>query len=127
MGDRNRRREAQYLSENYEDWKENLKLVFENKELIPYFNEGVELSSVDQNRGRVVAAADIRLDAMDDILTYAYMIGVEEEIQGWRNTFTYAFQTSPTLCARFKETSSNYGIHTLVPLGNDACGRPGLR
>lgn len=59
---------------------------------------------------------------MDAVLTYPALLGYSQEaIQGWRNTFTNAFRTSPVLCERLRETESNYGL--IAPIAAEACGR----
>jgi hypothetical protein len=67
----------------------------------------------------VLAMADVRLDVMDAVLTYAAIQGVEQPIDGWRHAFADAFRGSPVLCDRFKQTTDEWGA--LVPIGRDAC------
>jgi DNA-binding protein Fis len=57
------------------EWRDHLK-TFVDKEkaaLRPYFEEKKQLASDDPNRQVVLALADVRLDVMDAILTYATM------------------------------------------------------
>jgi hypothetical protein len=101
------------------EWRDHLKSFVENHELRPYFEESKQLGPNDQNAQAVLALADVRLDTADAILTYAALHAFSGEIGGWRRTFAHAFQTSPTLCARLKQTRSNYGL--LLPVADEAC------
>jgi hypothetical protein len=101
------------------EWRDHLKTFVEKPQLRPYFESKKELSSDDPNAQAVLALADVRLDVEDAILTYADFRGQADAIVGWRNTFASSFKTSPVLCARLKETSSNYGL--IVPIGNQVC------
>jgi hypothetical protein len=106
------------------EWRDHLK-TFVDKEkaaLRPYFEEKKQLASDDPNRQVVLALADVRLDVMDAILTYATMRGYGEGIKGWKITFANAFRTSPAVCSRLIETQSNYGL--VVPIAREACQPP---
>jgi hypothetical protein len=103
------------------EWRDHLKVFVEKPQLRPYFEEAKPLESSDQFRSAVLAVADVRLDVMDAILTYADFRFSQAYIGGWRNTFSYAFRTSPTLCERFFETSENYGF--IIPIAREACDR----
>ena len=91
-----------------DEWRTHLKTFVEQPQLRPYFEERKELKADDENRQRVLALADVRLDVMDAVLSYAAMSGVSNAIAGWKNAFSRAFRTSTVLCARLKETESNY-------------------
>jgi hypothetical protein len=103
------------------EWEDNLKTFVEKPDLRPYFESGKSLTSDDPNRQAVLALADVRLDVMDAILTYAALHGFagEGEIGGWKNTFDHSFRTSPVLCMRLNESASDYGL--IVPIGRAAC------
>ena len=81
----------------------------------PYFESGKELRKDDPNRNLVLAVADIRLDVMDAILTFAAIQPFEGGIMGWQNTFARAFRTSPVLCARLAETQANWVNAQILP------------
>ena len=79
------------------------------------------MNNNDADAQAILAVADTRLDTMDAVLTYGeYWFG-QAGITGWRVTFANAFRTSPVLCQRFEQTSSNYGL--IVPIGNTVCQR----
>jgi len=78
-----------------------------------------ELTGGDPNAQAVLVLADVRLDVIDAVLTYATMRGNADEIGGWKNTFADAFRASPVLCQRLSDTYSNYGL--IVPIGRAAC------
>jgi hypothetical protein len=104
------------------EWRDHLKSFVDKPLLRPYFEEGKPLVSNDPEHAQaVLALADIRLDVADAILSYAAFRKKSDEIGGWKNTFSRAFQTSPVLCARFNETKNNYVL--VVPIAVDACGR----
>jgi hypothetical protein len=102
------------------EWRDHLRLFVEQPDLRPYFEEGAQLAPDDSKRNLVLAIADLRLDVMDAVLTYPALLDVADDIEGWRNTFRNAFRTSPVLCARLRETESNYGF--IVPIAAQACG-----
>ena len=90
------------------EWRDHLKTFVEHPHLRPYFEEMKELKTDDENRQRVLALADVRLDVMDAVLTYAAMSGLSDAIAGWKSAFSRAFRTSIVLCARLKETEASY-------------------
>lgn len=92
------------------EWREHLRLFVEKPHLRPYFEGGKELTDGDPNREIVLAVADIRLDVMDAVLTYVDLRGMLADLEGWIQTFARAFQTSPAMCVRFRETASNWGM-----------------
>lgn len=101
------------------EWREHLSTFVEKPELRPYFTDRKELTATDPNRNVVLAVADIRLDVMDGVLTYAEMQGVAGDIGGWRRTFVGAFSGSSVLCSRLQETRANFGL--VVSLGECTC------
>jgi hypothetical protein len=103
------------------EWRDHLKTLVEKPTLRPYFANGKELTADDPNTQTVLALADVRLDVMDAILTYATLRGYGDEIGGWRRTFADAFRASPVLCQRLTDTYSNYGL--IVPIARAACSR----
>jgi hypothetical protein len=103
------------------EWRDHLQTFIKSPELRPYFEGGKELGADDKNREIVLAVADVRLDVMDAILTYAALHGYEKEIGGWRKTFASAFSASPVLCSRIRETEANYGL--IVPISRHSCSR----
>lgn len=105
------------------EWRDHLRTFVERPELRPYFEGGKELSGEDPNAERVFALADVRLDVMDAILTYAWFRGASAEIQGWRNTISSAFRTSPTLCDRLRDVEQNFG-REMVDISIKYCKRP---
>jgi hypothetical protein len=103
------------------EWRDHLKYLVDKPRLRPYFEERKQLASDDEDAQAVLAFADVRLDTADAILTYAAFRGSSDEIGGWKNTFSHAFQASPVLCARFNETKNNYGL--IIPIAVAACSR----
>jgi hypothetical protein len=103
------------------EWRDHLKTFVDKPDLRPYFEEGKALDLNYDKAQAVLAVADLRLDTADAILTYAALHGASNEIGGWKSTFARAFQTSPTLCARLKETKSNYGL--VVEIADAVCPR----
>lgn len=91
------------------EWRDHLKSLVEKPHLRPYFEEMKQLSADDPNGQVVLAFADVRLDVMDAILTYAAMRALSGQIEGWKTTFTSAFKTGPVLCSRWIDTRANYG------------------
>jgi hypothetical protein len=102
------------------EWRDHLKTFVDRPHLRPYFEEMKQLSADDSNKQAVLGVADIRLDVMDAILTYAAMRDPNGQIGGWKDTFSRAFKTSPILCMRLNETSTNYGL--IVPIAHKSCG-----
>jgi hypothetical protein len=100
-------------------WRDHLKIFLDKSDARPYFEAGQPLAPDDKNSQLVLAIADLRLDVADAILTYAYIHGAANQIEGWRKTFESAFKTSPVLCARFLETQTNYGL--IAPIGRNLC------
>lgn len=90
------------------EWRDHLKTFVERPDLRPYFEEMKELETDDKQRQAVLALADVRLDVMDAVLTYAAMSGQGNAITGWKNAFARAFRKSTVLCARLKETEASY-------------------
>jgi hypothetical protein len=90
------------------EWRDHLKTFVDRPNLRPYFEERKEFEADDQYRQSVLALADVRLDVMDAVLTYAAMSGHSNGIAGWKNAFANAFRNSTVLCARLRETESSY-------------------
>ena len=101
------------------EWRDHLKSFIDKPKLRSYFEERKQLTSNDEDAQAVLALADVRLDTADAILSYAAFHGSTDEIGGWKNTFSHAFQTSPVLCARYNETKNNYGL--IIPIAVAAC------
>ncbi len=57
------------------EWRDHLKTFVERPNLRPYFEEMKEFETDDKQRQVVLALADVRLDVMDAVLTYAAMSG----------------------------------------------------
>jgi hypothetical protein len=90
------------------EWRDHLKTFVERPHLRPYFEEMKAFETDDKYRQSVLALADVRLDVMDSVLTYAAMSGQSNAIMGWKNAFASAFRKSTILCARLKDTESSY-------------------
>lgn len=103
------------------EWRDHLKVFVEKPYLRPYFEENREFSPDDPYKQQVLALADVRLDVMDAVLTYASISGHTNGITGWKNAFVTAFKTSPILCARFEDTRTSYAEGPLVPLARANC------
>jgi hypothetical protein len=101
------------------EWRDHLKTFVEKPNLRPYFEGKKQISADDPNKEMVLALADVRLDVMDAILTYAALRGASGEIVGWNNTIANAFRTSPVLCTRLSEVESSYGL--IVPIYRANC------
>jgi hypothetical protein len=103
------------------EWRDHLKTFVDKPNVRPYFEEGKQLNVDDPDRQLVLALADVRLDVMDAILTYAALRGAYSDIEGWKRTVASAFRTSPVLCARLSEMKSNFGL--IVPIHETSCSR----
>jgi hypothetical protein len=100
-------------------WRSHLLTFLERPSLRPYFESGKQLNDDDPNRESVLAIADVRLEVMDDIMDFASLAGVIDQIGDWKRTFAAAFRSSPVLCQRLAETRTNYGL--IVSIGNAVC------
>jgi hypothetical protein len=100
-------------------WRSHAELFAERPYLRAYFYEASNIESEDANVSEILAVADLRLEAMNAILTDAYRREVQEDMVEWVNTFTDAFRNSPVLCARVKETAPQYGL--IVPVADKGC------
>jgi hypothetical protein len=101
------------------EWRDHIKSFVEKPHLRPYFEEMKQLSAEDPNRQAVLAIADVRLDVMDAILTYAAMRDPSGQIAGWKGTFARAFKAGPVLCLRWRETRADYGL--ITPVASSVC------
>ncbi|MDR7375474.1 hypothetical protein J2X19_000132 [Rhodoferax ferrireducens] len=101
------------------EWNSHLSALVERSELRPYFAESKPLPVDPKERQAVLAMADVRLDKMDAILTFAAIQEASSDIAGWRQTFADSFRSSAVLCDRFSATQTQYGL--LVPVGQSAC------
>ncbi|WP_322886018.1 hypothetical protein U8C32_29315 (plasmid) [Sinorhizobium medicae] len=97
----------------------------EVKLLLEYVKLALSIMPGDKDTNVVLALADVRLDIMDAVLTYAAVRDIQPDIQGWKNTFATAFRNSSVMCARVAEERSNYG--QIVPLAELACGPGSFR
>jgi hypothetical protein len=104
------------------EWSRHLETFVERPELRPYFADRKEIGPADPNRNAVLAIADVRLDVMDAVLTYAAASRFKDDVQPWRNTFADGFRQSAVLCARQAETKSFYGLVNNVAAA--ACVQP---
>jgi hypothetical protein len=100
-------------------WRSHLTTFLDRPSLRPYFEAGKQLNDDDPNRESVLAIADVRLEVMDDILDYASLAGVGDQIGDWKRTFASAFRSSPILCQRLAETRTTYGL--IVSIGDSEC------
>lgn len=103
------------------EWRDHLKVFVEKPYLRPYFEEAKEFTAGDEHRQEVLAIADVRLDVMDAVLTYASISGHGDAVTGWRNAFVRAFRTSPILCARLEEVRGSYAGGHILPLATASC------
>jgi len=101
------------------EWRDHIKIFITNPDLRPYFENGKHLVDADENSQAVLAIADVRLDVMDAILTYAGMRDDTADIDGWKKTFSRTFEVSPVMCQRLNETRDSYG--RIVPVGDAVC------
>jgi hypothetical protein len=108
------------------EWRDHLKTFVEHPYLRPYFEEMKELKAGDEHRQRVLALADVRLDVMDAVLSYAAMSGLSDAIAGWKNAFSNAFRTSTVLCARLKETESSYPNAQILSVAASCAAKPNV-
>lgn len=88
------------------DWSDHLKIFVDKPHLWPYFEEGRPLGPDD--RSLILAVAEIRLQAMDAVLTNVRLRWSKESYAQWKKTFERAFRRSPALCFRFAETPSEW-------------------
>ena len=107
------------------EWRDHLKTFVERPHLRPYFEEKKEFETDDRYRQSVLALADVRLDVMDAVLTYAVMSGQSDAITGWKNAFASAFRKSPILCARLNETESSYPNAEILSVAAGCAGGAG--
>jgi len=105
------------------EWRDHLKTFVERPHLRPYFEEMKEFETDDKYRQSVLALADIRLDVMDAVLTYAAMSGRGNAITGWKNAFANAFRKSSILCARLKQTESSYANAEILSVAASCAGK----
>lgn len=99
-------------------WTDHLKYIIEKPGLRPYLEEKRDLPNDGPERQSVLAIIDVRLNIMDAILTYTDQFWKAEEVEGWNRTSARAFQNSPALCARFKESRTEYGfLHKVARRG----------
>lgn len=101
------------------EWIDHLKMMVEKPELRQYFEDGTPLPPDGELRQQVLAMAQVRLDTMDAILTFAALQGKTDEIQGWRNTFFAAFRNSAVLCDLLHLRKPEYG--EIIPISLSAC------
>jgi hypothetical protein len=101
------------------EWRDHLKIFIDKSHLRPYFEGKKLLENEDSRRDEVLALADVRLDVMDAILTFANPRFSWSTIEGWRKTFEGSFRESPILCIRWSETQSYYGL--LNSVGRSVC------
>ena len=107
------------------EWRDHLKTFVERPHLRPYFEEKREFETDDKYRQSVLALADVRLDVMDAVLTYAALSGQSNEITGWKNAFASAFRKSTILCARLNETESSYPNAEILSVAASCAGGAG--
>jgi hypothetical protein len=101
------------------EWIDHLKIMVEKPGLRPYFEDAMPLPLDGELRQQVLAMAQVRLDTMDAILTFAAVQGKADEIQGWRSTFFAAFRNSVVLCDLAHLKKSEYG--KIIPISLSAC------
>lgn len=102
------------------DWSDHLKTFIDKPHLWPYFEEGRPLGPDDQNRNLVLAVAEIRLQAMDAVLSNVRLRWSANSFMQWKTTFGRTFRQSPALCIRFAETLSEWEDE-LVAVANRSC------
>ncbi|CAN7784422.1 hypothetical protein LJR175_008400 [Variovorax sp. LjRoot175] len=68
-------------------WSDHVGLLIDRPKLRPYFTSNVALPQGEEDAQAVLAFGDARLEAMDAILTYAYMQGGLGQIDGWKVPF----------------------------------------
>jgi hypothetical protein len=76
-------------------WRSHLTTFLGRPSLRPYFEAGKQLNDDNPNRESVLAIADERLEVMDDILDYASLAGMSDQIGDWKRTFAAAFISTP--------------------------------
>jgi hypothetical protein len=103
------------------EWREHTQTFVRQPHLWPYFESGKELRDDDPNRDLVLALANVRLDAMDAILTYFAIQPPAGGAQGWKNTFARAFRTSPPMCARLRATEASWANAQILPIWRANC------
>ena len=79
------------------DWRDHLKVFVEKPYLRPYFEENKEFAPDDEHKQQVLALADVRLDVMDAVLTYAAISGYVDTITGWEKCVCAWLQDQPYL------------------------------
>jgi hypothetical protein len=91
-------------------WRDHLGLFISEPELRPYFEAKKPLLPANGKlREKVLAVADVRLDAIEAILTYGSFRWSDKDMDGWVSTFQRAFDRSTVLCDRIKDAWMDYG------------------
>jgi hypothetical protein len=89
--------------------------------LRPYFFDDVARPETGVQRATVEAVADLRLDAMDRVLTAADLNGwADKDLTCWRQVFTRAFEKAPVLCFTYLEVPVDYP--SLEGIAKAGCG-----
>ena len=102
------------------EWKEHLTLFIENPPLRSYFEEKKALTENDPLRDSVLAAADLRLQAMDSIITYLGTRWSDSQFPQWDDTIRHVFRNSSVLCARLLETKAMWD-EEMIDLAKESC------
>ena len=102
-------------------WHQHLALLLKYPEMRPFIYGRRALKEEEPLADQVNAYVDLRLDAMDRVITAARLAGwKKQDLQVWRSIFIRAFVDSPTLCAVFRSNSEDYP--ELVNYAPTQCG-----
>lgn len=105
-------------------WHNHMGIFVEHPQIRRYFFGGAPQVIDVSDQQLVAAVADMRLDAMDRVITAARLNGWENrDLASWTQTFTRAFRQAPVLCGTYESVASDYP--SLAVIAKDGCaGEP---
>ena len=92
------------------------KLFIQYPKMRPFFREKKPIHRGDEGYDRAAAIAELRVNALDAVLTYP---GVFKE-DSWRNVVRSAFRDSPIMCEFVLRYKGNYSAAT-VKIADEVC------
>ena len=92
------------------------KIFIQHPEMRPFFRDKKPIRPGDEGYDRAAAIAELRVNALDAVLTFP---GVFKE-DSWRNVARSAFRDSPIMCEFVSKYKDNYSAAT-VKIAGEAC------
>jgi hypothetical protein len=92
------------------------KIFIQHPEMRPFFRDKRPIRPGDDGYNRAAAIAELRVNALDAVLTFP---GVFKE-DSWRNVARSAFRDSPIMCEFVSKYKDNYSAAT-VKIADEAC------